>query len=158
LNVHGVYDVRQTEIHTAEALVPELSAFVVEMAIEKIKRHKSPGIDQVPVGQIKAGSRKIPSGIHKLINSVWNKEQLPEKLKESIVVFMYNKGDKTGSNNYRGISFLSTTYKILSSHLMSRLTPYTEDTIRDNQCGLRRSRSTTDPNSAFVKYLRKNGN
>jgi len=70
----GFYDVRQTEIHTAEALVLELHAFVVEMAIEKLKRHKSPGIYQIPVGQIKAGSRAIPSGIHKLINSMWNKD------------------------------------------------------------------------------------
>jgi hypothetical protein len=34
LNVHGVNDIRQTEIHTAEALVLELSNFDVEMAIE----------------------------------------------------------------------------------------------------------------------------
>jgi hypothetical protein len=34
LTVHGVNDVRQTEIHTAEPLVPELSAFEFEMAIE----------------------------------------------------------------------------------------------------------------------------
>ena len=41
LNVHGVNDVRQTEIHTAQPVVPELSAFLVEMAIEKLKRNKS---------------------------------------------------------------------------------------------------------------------
>jgi hypothetical protein len=35
LNVHGVNDVMQTEIHTAEPLVPEPSAFEVEMAIGK---------------------------------------------------------------------------------------------------------------------------
>jgi hypothetical protein len=35
LNVHGVSDVRQAEIHTAESLVPEPSALEVEMAIEK---------------------------------------------------------------------------------------------------------------------------
>jgi len=40
LNVHGVNDVWQTEIHTAGPLVPETSAFEVEMAIEKLKRHK----------------------------------------------------------------------------------------------------------------------
>jgi hypothetical protein len=40
LNVRGVNDVGQTEIHTAEPLVPEPSAFEVEMAVEKIKRHK----------------------------------------------------------------------------------------------------------------------
>jgi hypothetical protein len=33
LNVNGV-NVRQTEIHTAELLVPEPSAFEVEMSIE----------------------------------------------------------------------------------------------------------------------------
>jgi hypothetical protein len=41
LNVHGVSDVRQKEIHTAEPLVPEPSAFEVEMAIETLKRHES---------------------------------------------------------------------------------------------------------------------
>jgi hypothetical protein len=37
LIVHGVNDVRQAEIHTAEPLVPEPSAFEIEMAIEKLK-------------------------------------------------------------------------------------------------------------------------
>ena len=37
LNVQGVSDVRQAEIHTAEPLVPERSALEVELAIEKLK-------------------------------------------------------------------------------------------------------------------------
>jgi hypothetical protein len=37
LNIHGVNDVRQTEIHTAEPLVPESSAFDFGMAFEKLK-------------------------------------------------------------------------------------------------------------------------
>jgi hypothetical protein len=56
LNIHRVKDVRQTETHTAEPLVPEPSASEVEMAIEKLKRHKSPGIDQMPADLIKVGS------------------------------------------------------------------------------------------------------
>ena len=39
LNVYGVHEVRQRETHTAEALVPEPSAFEVELAIEKLKSH-----------------------------------------------------------------------------------------------------------------------
>ena len=35
-NVHGISDVRQTEIQTAEPPVPEPSAFQVEMAIENV--------------------------------------------------------------------------------------------------------------------------
>jgi hypothetical protein len=46
LNLHGVNDVRQTEVCTAEPLVPEPSAFEVELVIKKLKRNKSPGIDQ----------------------------------------------------------------------------------------------------------------
>jgi hypothetical protein len=56
--------------------MPESSAFEVEMASVKLKRHKSPGIDQIPAELIKAGSRTIRSEISKLIKSVWNKERL----------------------------------------------------------------------------------
>jgi len=43
--VHGVKDVGQPEIHTAEPLVPEPSVAEFELVIEKLKSHKSPGID-----------------------------------------------------------------------------------------------------------------
>jgi len=49
------------------------------MAIEKLKGHKSPGIDQIPAEFIKTGVRTICPEIHKLINSVWNKDELPEE-------------------------------------------------------------------------------
>ena len=63
--VHGDNTVRQTEIHTAEPLVPEPSAYEVEMANEKLKRYKSPGIDHIPAELIKAGGRSICSQTHK---------------------------------------------------------------------------------------------
>jgi len=40
LNIHGVNDVRQRQIHTTETLVPEPTVFEVELAIEKINSHK----------------------------------------------------------------------------------------------------------------------
>jgi len=64
MNVHGVNDLRQTEIQSAGPLMPEPSAFEVELAIEKLKRHKSPGIDQFPAELIKARGRTICSEIH----------------------------------------------------------------------------------------------
>jgi hypothetical protein len=110
------------------------------MAIEKLKRHKSPGIDQIPAELIKAGGRKIRSEIHKLINSRGNKEEVPEQWKESIVVPIYKKGDKTDCSNYRCISLLSTAYKILTNILLTRLTLYAEEIIGEHQCGFRRNR------------------
>ena len=88
-----------------------------------------PGIDQIQAELIKAGGRTIRYEIRKLINSVWNKEELPEEWKESIILPIYNKGDKTDFSNYRGISLLPTMFKILSNILLSRLTPYAEEII-----------------------------
>jgi hypothetical protein len=142
----------------AEALGPEPSAFEVETATEKLKRHKSPGIDQIPAESIKAGSRIIQSEIHKFIISFWSKEDLPEEWEELVIVPIYKKGDKTDCSNYRGISLLSTTYKILSNILVSRLTLYGEEIIGDISVDFVVTGQLLIIYSAFIKYLRKNGN
>ena len=62
LNVHEVKDVRQAEIQTVEPLVPEPSDFEVELSIEKLKNHKSPGIDQIPAELINPYPTAFPYG------------------------------------------------------------------------------------------------
>jgi hypothetical protein len=54
-----------------------------------LKRCKSPGIDQIPAEFIQAGSNALRSKIHKLVYSMWNREELPEKWIESIIVYTY---------------------------------------------------------------------
>jgi hypothetical protein len=46
LNVHNVSDVRQIEVHMAEALVPGPSHLEVETATAKLKKYKLPGNDK----------------------------------------------------------------------------------------------------------------
>ena len=154
-NLYGVKNVRQAEIHTAEPLVPEPSAAEFELAINKLKSHKSPGIDQILAELIQAGGRTICLEIHKLITSIWEKEKLPEEWKVSIIVPIHKKGDKTDCNNYGGISLLPTTYKILSNILFSRLIPYAKEIIGDQQCGFRRNRSTIDHIFCIRQILEK---
>ena len=122
MNVHGVNDFRQAEIRTAEQLVAESSVFEVVIATEKLKSHKSPRTEQIPAELIKTGGRTIRSEIHKLTNSVWNKEELTEQWKESVVVPIHKKSDKTDCSNYRGISLCQ--FHAMSNILLSRLTPY----------------------------------
>ena len=92
--------------------MPEPSVLEVELAIEKLKIHKSPGIDQIPAELIKAGGSTIRCAIHKLIIAIWNKEELPGEWKASVILPVHKKGDKTDCNNYRVISLVPTTYKI----------------------------------------------
>ena len=72
MNALGINDVRQTEIHR-EPPVPE-----IEMAIEKLERHKS-------------------SGVHPHQNGL--KQELTEEWKEFIIVPIYKKADKRDCSN-----------------------------------------------------------
>jgi hypothetical protein len=40
---------------------------------------------------------------HKLISSIWKKEELPQQWKESVIVPIYKKGYKTDCSSYRNI-------------------------------------------------------
>jgi hypothetical protein len=65
-------------MHTAESLVPEHSISKVEIATEKLKRYKSTDTDQILADLIRAGGNThiLHSEVHKLIDSIWNKEEL----------------------------------------------------------------------------------
>jgi hypothetical protein len=49
-----------------------------------------------------------------LINYIWNKEELLEQYKESVIVPICKKGDKRDCSDYRGMSLSSTTCRSLS--------------------------------------------
>ena len=80
---------------------------------------------------------------------------LPQQWKESITVPVYVNGGKTDYSDYRGISLLSTTYKILSKILLLRLTPHAKEIIGDQQCGSWHNRSTTDHTFCICQILQK---
>ena len=100
----------QTEIHTAEPLVPEPNVLEFEMVNEELKRHKSSCVDQIRAEFIKEGGRKFRSEIHILTNSIWNKEELPEEWRKWNILSIYKKGDKTDIINNTDLTLLSNMY------------------------------------------------
>jgi hypothetical protein len=92
--------------------------------------------------------------INKLINSIGNMEEKSERWTE-LIVPMYKKNDKTDYSNYRGISRLPTTYKMLPNILLSRLTPYATEMLGDHQFGFRRNRSNTDHTFCIRQIVEK---
>jgi hypothetical protein len=60
-----------------------------------LKKYKFPGSDQIPAQLIQTGGDTLVSATHKLINSIWNKEELPDQWRDSIILQIHKTGDKT---------------------------------------------------------------
>jgi hypothetical protein len=56
-----------------------------------LKKHKSPGSVYIPAELIQATGETLLPAIHKLINSIWNMEELLDQWKEPIIVPVHKK-------------------------------------------------------------------
>jgi hypothetical protein len=79
-------------MHTAELLY--LNPVLLRLKL-LLKRYKSPGVNKILAEVIQAGGNTSDSKIHKLINSFWNTEKLPQQWKESTIVPIYKKDNRS---------------------------------------------------------------
>jgi len=82
-------------------------------------------------------------------------EKMPNEWNKSIICPVYKKGEKSECSNYRRISLLNTTYKILATAINNRLKTYTEDLLSQEQNGFRRNRSAADNIFIIQQILEK---
>jgi hypothetical protein len=71
LNVHGVHNVRQMVIYTAEPLLPEPSLVGVEIAVGELISYNSPGTDNIPAELIKVEGEILYSEIHTDLSALY---------------------------------------------------------------------------------------
>lgn len=102
------------------------------------------GEDEISADILKAGGPIITKMIHKIIIDVWNEEKLPDEWNESIITPLHKKGDRQNCANYRGISLLNHTYKVLSKIIQNRLEVCTNSIIGEHQSDFIKGRSTTE--------------
>jgi sporulation protein YlmC with PRC-barrel domain len=62
-----------------------------EIAIAKMKKYKLPDSYKIPAELIQAVGEILLFAIHKLVNSICNKDELPHQWMESIIVPVHKK-------------------------------------------------------------------
>jgi hypothetical protein len=102
-----------------------------------LKTYKSQGSDQIPAELIQEESEITLCVINQLINSVWNKEGLPDQWKWDITA----------------INFIQ---KLIVYSLL-RLRPYIDEIIEDHPCGFCITDQLLITFYAFVRYWEKLG-
>jgi hypothetical protein len=110
--------------------------------INRLKNHKAPGTDQIIAKFLKNGGEILWRRIHHLIKLIWTQHKIPEEWSMGIIQPIYKKGDKLECSNYKVITLINVTYKVLSGILHNRLAKYAEEILGKYQCGFRADRST----------------
>jgi hypothetical protein len=114
----------------------------VETAIRALKKNKSPGSDGISAELLQAGGQPLARQIHMLCNKSWHEGTIPEEWGKSILVPIPKKGDLSNCSNYRTISLISHTGKVLLIVLLNRLKNRLDPFLSEEQAGFRRDRST----------------
>ena len=128
-----------------EHLANPLTLLEVRAATKAMKSNEVPGPDGIPA-EIWKSSEALAEQMHKLLAHIWEKEDVPQQFKDANVVTIWKrKGSKSDCNNYRGISLLSITGKILGKVLLKNLTTtIIEPVLPESQSGFRENHGTTD--------------
>ena len=124
-------------MNEAEVLLSE-----VEWAIAKLRNTKGVGIDGIPAELIKNGGEDLTKHIVEISKWIWNNEELPQIWAQSILVTVPKKGDILNCSNYRTISLISHSSKILLLIILNHMWPQMEMYLSEEQAGFRANRST----------------
>uniref|UniRef100_A0A8D8R0B9 Craniofacial development protein 2 n=1 Tax=Cacopsylla melanoneura TaxID=428564 RepID=A0A8D8R0B9_9HEMI len=116
----------------------------IEKALTQLKNKKSPGVDTITAEMLKAGEHLTVDMFAHLFNQIWTSQTVPQDYRDAEIVAIHKKGDRSKCDNYRGISLLSISGKLLSRVIYNRLTVLAEEVLSDTQCGFRQNKSTTD--------------
>ncbi|OMJ24705.1 RNA-directed DNA polymerase from mobile element jockey, partial [Smittium culicis] len=118
-------------IGTIPAVFPEcdapLSWAEICDALKTTPNNKSPGSDGIPsevwklVQNEKEPTSPFAKVTSRIINGIWDSENMPKQMDPSVVVPIPKKGDMRDPNNYRGISLIPTLAKVISKIVARRL-------------------------------------
>ena len=86
---------------------------------------------------------------------MWREKKVPEDFGRGIIVPILKKGDRKDCKNYRGITLIPHTAKILERILDNRIRKMVEENLVEEQYGFRRGRSTFDPIFTIRQMMEK---
>ena len=140
--VNGIEIERRNEI-TNERL--EVSLEDVRKAVKKLKKGKSPGVDEITSEMLIYGGESVLEWLLRVCKVCVSEGRVPNDWMKAIIVPLYKgKGDKSDCKNYRGISLLSIPGKVYGRILIEKVRFLTEGMIGEEQCGFRSGRGCVD--------------
>ena len=112
----------------------------VEKALKSMKFGKSVGPDEVSAELLKLGAESVICVMHRIVVGVWKTGKWPADWTMSTFVLLFKKGDPTVCANYRTISLISHSSKVLLKVILERMRSKVESETAEEQAGFRPGR------------------
>ena len=116
----------------------------VEAAVQSLKKGKSAGVVNIPADLVQAGGGDVITVLTTICNKIWQTGEWPTRWTQSLIITLPKKGNLQQCQNYRTVSLISHTSKVMLKIILNRLKPQAEKIIAEEQAGFRAGRSTTE--------------
>ena len=116
----------------------------VEIAVASLKKGKSVGVEYIPNELVQAGGETMIDVLTEIFNRIWRTREWPTPWTQSLVITLPKKGNLQLCQNYRAISLISHSSKLMLKVILNRLNSQAEEIIAEEQAGFRAGRSTTE--------------
>ena len=125
---------------------PSMDEMMTE-ALKGMSHWQAVGPDGFPAELLKIDHPAFAQCFHNILANVWEPGEVPQQWKYAIIKVLHEKEDRIHRNNYRGISLGPHEGNSLSRIVESRLSNCCKTgglLPKEQQCGFRPARSTTD--------------
>ena len=116
----------------------------VEIAVATLKKGRSAGVDNIPAELVQAGGETMIDVLTEICNRIWRTGEWPTPWTQSLIITLPKKGNLQLCQNYRTISLISHSSKVVLKVILNTLKPQAEEIIAEEQAGFRAGRSTTE--------------
>lgn len=133
---------QHTERQDIDTTCPDLAEIIG--AIKDLKVNKASGPDNILPELLKTDPITSAMILLPLISRYWETEQLVQQVKQGTIIKIPKKGDLSECKNWRGITLLNTSNKVIARILHKRLEKALSSDLRTEQAGFRPQRSCID--------------
>lgn len=117
-NIETDESLLQTTMEEMQINTDDVNEDKITTALKSMKIGKAAAVDGIPAELLKAGQNTSIQILYRVLNNVWCKEEIPEEWNEGIIVRIPKKGDTRECGNWRGITLLCSSSKILAKIIL----------------------------------------
>ena len=105
----------------------------VEIAVASLKKGQSARVDNIPAELVQAGGETMVDVLTEICNRIWRTGEWPTPWTQSLIMTLPKKGNLQLCQNYRTISLISYSSKVMLEVILNKLKLQAEEIILKNR-------------------------